>query len=69
MSRKAAPSEDELLQRRLSHAKWLSGMLADPNSLASLTVSTYAGVVGVDRENACVLACSLGFVLLDSQTQ
>jgi hypothetical protein len=43
MSRKAAPTEDELLQRRIQHAAWLSGLLQDPQSLASLTVSAYAG--------------------------
>jgi hypothetical protein len=45
MSRKAAPNEDELLQRRIQHAQWLSGMLQDPQSVASLTVAAYAGEV------------------------
>jgi hypothetical protein len=45
MSRRApAVNEDELLQRRIRHAQWLSAMLQDPSSTASLTVATYAGV-------------------------
>jgi hypothetical protein len=46
MSRKAATvTEDELLQRRLRHAQWLSGMLQDRGSLAAQTVAAYTGVV------------------------
>lgn len=45
MSRKAAPTEDELLQRRIQHAAWLAGLLQDPQSLASLTVSAYADLL------------------------
>ncbi|WIA20337.1 hypothetical protein OEZ85_006168 [Tetradesmus obliquus] len=46
MSKKAATvTEDELLQRRISHAQWLAGMLQDPTSTASLTVAAYADLL------------------------
>jgi SAGA-associated factor 11 len=46
MSKKSATvTEDELLQRRISHAQWLAGMLQDPASTASLTVTAYADLL------------------------
>eukprot|EP00882_Tetradesmus_deserticola_P011606 GHRQ01012278.1.p2 GENE.GHRQ01012278.1~~GHRQ01012278.1.p2 ORF type:complete len:141 (+),score=52.85 GHRQ01012278.1:1256-1678(+) len=46
MSKKSATvTEDELLQRRISHAHWLSDMLQDPTSTVSLTVAAYADLL------------------------
>jgi hypothetical protein len=42
MSRKAAVSEDELLQRRIAHSKWLAEVLADPTTAAALSAAVYA---------------------------
>lgn len=45
MSKKATVTEDEAIQRRIDHAQWLSGLLKDPNSIASLTVAAYADIL------------------------
>lgn len=45
MSKKSAVTEDEAIQRRISHTQWLTGLLQDPSSVASLTVAAYADIL------------------------
>eukprot|EP00878_Enallax_costatus_P005854 GHUV01006142.1.p1 GENE.GHUV01006142.1~~GHUV01006142.1.p1 ORF type:complete len:145 (+),score=25.70 GHUV01006142.1:275-709(+) len=45
MSKKTSVTEDEAIQRRISHAQWLSGLLEDPDSVASVTVAAYADIL------------------------
>jgi hypothetical protein len=47
MSRKPpAITEDELLQWRIAHARWLASILGTPATTAAMTVNTYAGSRG-----------------------
>lgn len=45
MSKKVSVTEDEAIQRRINHMRWLSGLLQDPQSIASLTVAAYADIL------------------------
>lgn len=45
MSKKSTVTEDELIQRRINHVHWLSGLLQDPNSTASITVAAYSDIL------------------------
>ena len=45
MSRKTALSEDELLQRRIAHSRWLAEVLADSTTAAALSVAAYADIL------------------------
>lgn len=45
MSKKSAVTEDEAIQRRISHTQWLTGLLQDSSSVASMTVAMYADML------------------------